>query len=151
MSSTIKNQPTMKAIWKMKKPSKSGFTHIYTIVDATKEDIAKLEAIAEARRQAGDAEAKVVYDDLGRPLYFTQDELEVNIELQFNSKDTSVYVSGSLIKDLKQAFSSETNPMMQGLRGQAFLHAESEIRKEKLEIERKRHKVAEKQDADLNP
>lgn len=137
----------MKANWKMNRGAKG---HIYTIVNATADDIAKLEAIAEQRRKDGDVNAKVVYDEAGRPLFFTQDELETTIELEFNSKGTGVYVSGSLIKDLKIAYETEKNPALQGLRGQAFLTAEAQIKAEKAELTKKR-KPAEQEQPDLNP
>lgn len=137
----------MKANWKMNRGAKG---HIYTIVNATADDIAKLEAIAEQRRKDGDVNAKVVYDEAGRPLFFTQDELETTIELEFNSKGTGVYVSGSLIKDLKITYETEKNPALQGLRGQAFLAAEAQIRAEKAELTKKRKPVDQEQ-PDLNP
>ena len=140
----------MKSNWKMNRGAKG---HIYTIMNATQADIAKLEEIAAARRAEGDTLAKVVYDEAGRPLFFTQDELETTIELEFNSKGTGVYVSGSLIKDLKIAYETEKNPALQGLRGQAFLTAEAQIRAEKAELIKKRKPVEEKEqeNANLNP
>lgn len=137
----------MKANWKMNRGAKG---HIYTIMNATQADIAKLEEIAAARRAEGDTLAKVVYDEAGRPLFFTQDELETTIELEFNSKGTGVYVSGSFIKDLKIAYETEKNPALQGLRGQAFLTEEAKIRAEKAELVKKR-KPAEQEQPDLNP
>jgi len=140
----------MKCIWKMNRGAKG---HIYTITNATPAEIAEMVALKAAEKAAGAEKAAVVFDDEKRPLYFTMDELEVEIEIEFTSKRDKLYVIGSLVKDLKQAYENERSPKLEVLRANMFLNAEAEIKAEKalLTKERLKNSVSAPAEADLNP
>jgi hypothetical protein len=140
----------MKAIWKMNRGAKG---HIYTIMNATPAEIAELVALKAAEKAAGEDKAAVVFDDEQRPLYFTMDELEIEIDIEFTSKRDKLYVVGSLVKDLKQAYENERSPKLEALRAKMFLDAEAEIKAEKALLTKQRlaSSVTAPAGADLNP
>ena len=141
----------MKAIWKM---SRKGKGPVYTIVNATETEIAQLEAIAAAKRLAGDPLSKVVYDELKRPLYYPSEELEVEIELAFNKDGTKFYPIGSVLDEMRDAFTKQRHPKLQERMMDKYIDRLELVAEEKAELAKQRleSEVGSKPaTADLNP
>ncbi len=137
----------MKAIWKMSRKSKGP---IYTIVNATPAEIAQMQKNADEKALT-DPKSKLVIDDNGCPLWYPTEELEIEVELAFNSKGTNLFPVGSVLDSLRDAFAKERNPKLADFRMQKYLNLEEAIAEEKAELQKSRLENSVASTPDLNP